>query len=124
MANLPSGLLRGASRAAAAASDQATTFGYLSGWRLVRLLPERQAQAVFRALADQIHRRGGKSVDRLRANLRVVRPEISEAELDALTHEALRSYLRYWCESFRLPAWPIEDVVRRTRRVRRHVPDP
>jgi phosphatidylinositol dimannoside acyltransferase len=120
MATLPSGLLRGAGRAAAAASDQATTFGYLSGWRLVRLLPERQAQAVFRALADQTHRRGGKSVDRLRANLRVVRPELSESDLDALTHEALRSYLRYWCESFRLPAWPIEDVVRRTRTVDEH----
>ena len=120
MASLPSGLLRGAGRAAAAASDQATTFGYLSGWRLVRLLPERQAQAVFRALADQIYRRGGKSIDRLRANLRVVRPELSEAELDALTHEAVRSYLRYWCESFRLPAWPIEDVVRRTRTVGEH----
>jgi len=120
MASLPSGLLRGAGRAAAAASDQATTFGYLSGWRLVRLLPERQAQAVFRALADKIYRRGGKSIDRLRANLRVVRPELSEAELDALTHEAVRSYLRYWCESFRLPAWPIEDVVRRTRTVGEH----
>ena len=120
MASLPSGLLRGAGRAAAAASDQASTFGYLSGWRLVRLLPERQAQAVFRALADQIHRRGGKSVDRLRANLRVVLPELSEAHLDALTHEAVRSYLRYWCESFRLPAWPIEDVVRRTRTVDDH----
>jgi len=120
MASLPSGLLRGAGRAAAAASDQATTFGYLSGWRLVRLLPERQAQVVFRALADQMYRRGGKSIDRLRANLRVVRPELSEAELDALTHEAVRSYLRYWCESFRLPAWPIEDVVRRTRTVGEH----
>ena len=120
MASLPSGLLRGASRAAAAASDQATTFGYLSGWRLVRLLPERQAQAVFRALADQIYGRGGKSIDRLRANLRVVRPELPEADLDALTHEAVRSYLRYWCESFRLPAWPIEDVVRRTRTVDVH----
>lgn len=120
MASLPSGLLRGAGRAAAAASDQATTFGYLSGWRLVRLLPERQAQAVFRALADQIYRRGGKSIDRLRGNLRVVRPELPEADLDALTHEAVRSYLRYWCESFRLPAWPIEDVVRRTRTVDVH----
>ena len=120
MASLPSGLLRGASRAAAAASDQATTLGYLSGWRLVRLLPERQAQAVFRALADQIYRRGGKSIDRLRANLRVVRPELPQADLDALTHEAVRSYLRYWCESFRLPAWPIEDVVRRTRTVDVH----
>ena len=115
MASLPSGLLRGAGRAAAAASDQASTFGYLSGWRLVRLLPERQAQAVFRALADQIYRRGGTSVDRLRANLRVVRPELPEAELDALTHEAVRSYLRYWCESCLLYTSPSPRDKRQSR---------
>jgi lauroyl/myristoyl acyltransferase len=110
----------GASRAAAAATDQATTFGYLSGWRLVRLLPEAQAQAVFRRIADDVYRRHGASVVRLRENLRRARPDLDEAALEDLTHEAVRSYLRYWCESFRLPAWPTEDVVRRTRTVDEH----
>jgi phosphatidylinositol dimannoside acyltransferase len=32
----------------------------------------------------------------------------------------VRSYLRYWCESFRLPAWPVADLVRRTRTVDEH----
>jgi KDO2-lipid IV(A) lauroyltransferase len=120
MAGLPSGLLRGASRAASAAGDQATTFGYLSGWRVVRLLPERTAHAVFRRIADEIFRRNGTGVQRLRSNLHRVRPDLADGALDALTHEAVRSYLRYWCESFRLPAWPIEDVVRRTRTVDEH----
>ena len=120
MAGRPSGLLRGASRAASAAGDQATTFGYLSGWRLVRLLPERAALAVFRRIADEIFRRDARGVHRLRANLHRVRPDLADDALDALTHEAVRSYLRYWCESFRLPAWPIEDVVRRTRTVDEH----
>jgi lauroyl/myristoyl acyltransferase len=113
-------LWSGASRAAAAATDQATTFGYLSGWRLVRLLPEPQAHAVFRRIADEIYRRHGASVDRLRENLRRVRPELDEGALENLTREAVRSYLRYWCESFRLPAWSSEDVVRRTRTVDEH----
>jgi phosphatidylinositol dimannoside acyltransferase len=113
-------LLHGASRAAAAATDQATTFGYLSGWRLVRLLPERQAHAAFRRLADEIYRRHGSGVDRLRENLRRVRPDLDEDGLERLTRDAVRSYLRYWCESFRLPAWPTEDVVRRTRTVGEH----
>lgn len=113
----PGGLLAGATRAAQAATDQATTFGYLSGWRLVRRLPERQAQALFRRLGDEIHRRQGTGVQRLQANLHRVSPELDDAALDRLTHEAVRSYLRYWCESFRLPAWPVEDVVRRTRTV-------
>jgi phosphatidylinositol dimannoside acyltransferase len=113
-------LWHGASRAAAAATDQATTFGYLSGWRLVRLLPEPSAQALFRRIADEIYRRHGSSVDRLRENLRRVRPDLDEAALEALTRDAVRSYLRYWCESFRLPAWPSEEVVRRTRPVGEH----
>ena len=29
-----------------------------------------------------------------------------------LSRDAMRSYLRYWCESFRLPSWPVEDLVR------------
>jgi KDO2-lipid IV(A) lauroyltransferase len=120
MAGVPAGLLRGVSRAAGAATDQATTFGYLSGWRMVRLLPEQTAQALFRRVADEIFRRDGKSVRRLRSNLQRVRPDVVGEELDALTHEAVRSYLRYWCESFRLPAWPTEDVVRRTRTVDEH----
>ena len=39
------------------------------GWRLVRLLPERRAQALFRRVADEIYRRDGAGVQRLRANL-------------------------------------------------------
>ena len=27
------------------------------------------------------------------------------------------SYLRYWCESFRLPSWPTDDLVARVRTV-------
>ncbi|MEO5711562.1 MAG: phosphatidylinositol mannoside acyltransferase [Nocardioidaceae bacterium] len=120
MARVPAGLLRGVSRAAGAAADQASTFGYLSGWRMVRLLPERAAHAVFRRIADEIFRRDGLGVRQLRANLARVRPDVVGDDLDALTHAAVRSYLRYWCESFRLPSWPIEDVVRRTRTVDEH----
>ncbi|MFL6135112.1 MAG: phosphatidylinositol mannoside acyltransferase, partial [Nocardioidaceae bacterium] len=114
------GLWYGASRAAAAATDQATTFGYLSGWRLVRLLPEPQAQAVFRRIADETYRRHGASVNQLLENLRRVRPDLDEQALEDLTREAVRSYLRYWCESFRLPAWPTAEVLRRTRTVGEH----
>ncbi len=108
-------LLSGLGRAAAAASDNATALGYLSGWRIVRWLPEHAARRVFDQIADRVYRGDGRSVQRLRANLARVRPELADAELDTLTHAGVRSYLRYWCESFRLPAWPIDDVVRRTR---------
>ncbi len=102
-------------RSAEAASQNAAALGYVSGWRLVRLLPERAALAVFATAADRIYRRDGRSVQRLRANLARVRPDLDTVALERLTHAAVRSYLRYWAESFRLPSWPTEDLVRRTR---------
>jgi phosphatidylinositol dimannoside acyltransferase len=105
-------LQRGLRRAASAASEQASTAGYLTGWRVVRWLPEPAARGVFDRIADQVHRRDGRSVRRLRANLaRTVPAE----RLDTTTREGVRSYLRYWCESFRLPSWDVDDLVRRTR---------
>jgi KDO2-lipid IV(A) lauroyltransferase len=44
-------------------------------------------------------------------------PDLDPIQLEGLTHAGVRSYLRYWCESFRLPAWPLDDLVRRTRTV-------
>jgi phosphatidylinositol dimannoside acyltransferase len=81
----------------------------------VRLLPEGAALGTFSRVADQIYRRDGRSVQRLRANLARVRPDLDDVALERLTHAAVRSYLRYWAESFRLPSWPIDDLVRRTR---------
>ncbi len=108
----------GLRRSAEAASQNAVALGYVSGWRLVRLLPERTALGLFASIADQVHRRDGRSVRRLCANLARVRPDLDGPALERLTHDALRSYLRYWAESFRLPSWPMEDLVRRTRIVR------
>ena len=112
---------RGLGRAAEAASQNAVALGYVTGWRFVRLLPERSALRLFTRIADSVHRRDGRGVQRLRSNLGRVRPDLDDASLDRLTHEAVRSYLRYWTESFRLPSWPIEDVVRRTRTVNESV---
>ena len=87
---------------------------YAGGWRVVKALPEPVAQRLFRLGADLAHRRGGKGVDRLRANLsRVVGPQ-DPAVLDALTRDALRSYARYWCEVFRLQVVPTERLVAAT----------
>ncbi|GAA2872472.1 phosphatidylinositol mannoside acyltransferase [Pseudonocardia halophobica] len=78
--------------------------GYTAAWRLLRHVPAPLSEAGFRAGADLAWRRGGAGVERLRGNLRRVRPAASEAELDRLVRAALRSYARYWGEAFRLPA--------------------
>ena len=113
-----SGRLRGGlRRTASATGEQAVATGFVGGWRVVRALPEEQAHRLFASLGDRLYRRDGRAVRQLRANLRRVRPELDETALEELTHRAVRSYLRYWCESFRLPAWPLDDLVRRTRTV-------
>jgi len=94
--------------------DTGIEWGYRTGWSAVRRLPERRAYALFNRLADTATRRNGKGVVRLRQNLRqVVGPELSAAELDDLTKAGMRSYLRYWCEAFRLPDWSREEILDR-----------
>jgi phosphatidylinositol dimannoside acyltransferase len=90
---------------------------YVAGWRVVRTLPEDRALQLFERLADRTYQRNGRSVRQLRANLGRVCPDLDETALDELTHQGVCSYLRYWCESFRLPAWPLPDLVSRTRTV-------
>jgi KDO2-lipid IV(A) lauroyltransferase len=97
--------------------DDLVAAGFVTAWRGVRRLPEGAAHALFRVAADILHRQNGGGVRRLRQNLAVAAPD---ADLDALTRRAVRSYLRYWCEAFRLPAWPIDDLVARTRTVGEH----
>jgi phosphatidylinositol dimannoside acyltransferase len=107
----------GLRRVGSVAAEQAVATGFVTGWRVVRALPEDRALRWFEKGADRLYRRDGRAVRQLRANLRRVRPELGEAALEALTHRAVRSYLRYWCESFRLPAWPLDDLVARTRTI-------
>ncbi len=97
--------------------DSLVAAGFVGAWRAVRMLPEDRAHALFRRLADRIHRRNGPGVQQLRANLAVAAPD---ADLDPLTRDAVRSYLRYWCEAFRLPSWPTADLIARTRVVGEH----
>jgi KDO2-lipid IV(A) lauroyltransferase len=86
-------------------------------WTLVRRLPERIVTWLFRQAADRTVRRNGRGVRRLRGNLAVVRPEATDAELDALVQAGMRSYLRYWQETFRLPEWSDEEIVNSVRTV-------
>jgi KDO2-lipid IV(A) lauroyltransferase len=74
-----------------------TDLQYAAGWRLVRLLPARVARALFRLGADLAVRRNGPGVRQLRANL----DRLGAAHR---TRDGMRSYARYWCETFRLRA--------------------
>jgi lauroyl/myristoyl acyltransferase len=85
--------------------EQATYLAYASGWRAVRLMPERLAYSTFDQIADQLWRGRGPSVRRLEGNLARVLGPVSPDELRAASREGMRSYMRYWCDAFRLPGW-------------------
>lgn len=90
--------------------DTATEAGFTLGWKVIARLPESTARALFNAAADQMWRRQGPSVQQLEKNLRRVRPEFTHQEIRELSRASLRSYLRYWCEAFRLPRWSRERI--------------
>ncbi|MER7990666.1 phosphatidylinositol mannoside acyltransferase [Streptomyces noursei] len=83
---------------------------YGLGWSTVKRLPEGVAVQLGRQLADVAWRRRGKGVQRLESNLARVVPGASAQRLAALSRAGMRSYMRYWMESFRLPAWSQERI--------------
>ncbi|MFE6803264.1 phosphatidylinositol mannoside acyltransferase [Streptomyces sp. NPDC057681] len=83
---------------------------YGAGWSTVKKLPEPVAVSLGRAIADLTWRRRGKSVLRLESNLARVVPDASPERLKQLSRAGMRSYLRYWMESFRLPSWSADRV--------------
>lgn len=96
----------------ARATDELSVLGFKLGWRAVRNLPEPVAYGLFNRIADLAARRGGKGVTRLRSNYRRARPDLDEAGLDALVRAGMRSYMRYYCEAFRLPSLGRERIDR------------
>ncbi|MBQ1124463.1 phosphatidylinositol mannoside acyltransferase [Streptomyces smyrnaeus] len=91
--------------------DRLTDSLYGLGWAGVKKLPEPAAAALGRQLADTVWRRRGKGVTRLEANLARVVPDASPARLRQLSQAGMRSYLRYWMESFRLPSYSEQHVL-------------
>lgn len=89
-------------------TERASASGYAAAWSLVRALPEPVAVRAFRLGADLAAARGGRPVERLRANLVRVAPD---ADPERLVRDGLRSYARYWLEVFRLPVMPAQRIA-------------
>ncbi|MCW2946808.1 MAG: lipid biosynthesis acyltransferase [Actinoallomurus sp.] len=85
---------------------------YTLGWAAVRRMPEPAARQIFTLIADRAWRQRGRGVRQLEKNLRrVVGDDISEEALRELSRKNMRSYLRYWMESFRLPSMSRERIL-------------
>ncbi|MBA2639378.1 MAG: phosphatidylinositol mannoside acyltransferase [Nocardioidaceae bacterium] len=96
-----------------AAGEQAAATAYRLGWRLGARLPERSAYGLGDVAADAAWRRRGRGVRQLERNLSRASPGLDGTGLHELSRTAMRSYLRYWVEAFRLPRWSVDDVVAR-----------
>jgi lauroyl/myristoyl acyltransferase len=103
--------------AAGALQHELADAAYSLGWSASKRVPEPVARAAFREVADAIWRRHGRGVVQLEANLARARPAADAGELRRLSRAAMRSYLRYWAEVFRLPVWSAAELVARVRTV-------
>lgn len=106
---IPDGVARRVSQLPA----QLSTWGYGAGWALSRRLPESVVASAFDQIGSISTHRGGRGVEQLRRNLARVHPELDGTALDDLVAEAMKSYLRYWREAFRLPEWSRAEIERR-----------
>jgi KDO2-lipid IV(A) lauroyltransferase len=94
-----------------------SAWGYFTAWRVLRWLPENFVYTNANRVADILTKRNGKSVVRLRSNLARTQKDITALDLDLLVYKAMRSAIRYWCDTFRLPDWSpqrINDTVTTT----------
>jgi phosphatidylinositol dimannoside acyltransferase len=91
--------------------DQLSEATLAAGWTAVRHLPEPVVRPLFNGLADQSWFRHTGSVEQLERNLRRVLPDVSDQRLREVSRAAVRSYLRYWSEVFRLPDYSPERIL-------------
>ena len=94
---------------------------YLFAWKVIGILPEKTAYQLANFVSDQILRKNGKGIQRLRSNYKRVMPNISERELEELTKDGMRSYLRYWFDTFRLNKWSKSRIIETTFVVRENL---
>ena len=94
---------------------------YLIAWKLIALLPEKSAYKLADYVSDRIYKKNGKGIKRLRGNYGRVMPEYSSQKLEELTKLGMRSYLRYWFDTFRLSKWSKNRITSTTQVIRENL---
>lgn len=94
---------------------------YLFAWKLIAVLPEKSAYKLADYVSDRIYKKNGKGIKRLRGNYGRVMPEYSPQKLEELTKFGMRSYLRYWFDTFRLSKWSKNRIISTTQVIRENL---
>jgi lauroyl/myristoyl acyltransferase len=92
-------------------SERMVLAAYSAGWRLVRMMPARPAYLLFSLIAEFAWLRQGRGVRQLEANLSRVVPDASPMRLKALSRKGMHSYMRYYCDAFRMQDWTSERIL-------------
>ena len=96
------------------ATDALISVGYAAGWRVAGAVPDGVAHRIADAVADRAMARRGPAVVQYARNLRrVLGDDADPHRLYAETAAGLRSYARFWLETFQLPAMDREEVAGR-----------
>lgn len=94
------------------ATDTLVALGYRAGWAVAGALPAEAAYRVADFAADRAMARRGAAVLQYAKNLhRVLGPDATPGRLYSEAAAGMRSYARYWLETFRLPAMDRDEVV-------------
>lgn len=94
---------------------------YLFAWKLIAVLPEKSAYKLADYVSDRIYKKNGQGIKRLRGNYGRVMPEYSPQKLEELTKFGMRSYLRYWFDTFRLSKWSKNRIISTTQVIRENL---
>lgn len=102
-------------------AESAAALAYTAAWAGVRVAPEPVARRAFQALADQLWVRRAGGVPTLEDNLQRVLEftahaegrTLREGEVRDVSRAAVRGYLQYWCDVFRLPTMAPERILER-----------
>jgi KDO2-lipid IV(A) lauroyltransferase len=89
-------------------------FGYWLGWNALWIMPARMAFFLFDKAARFAWRSESSSIKQLELNLaRVLNCEVDDPRIRPLSLQTMRSYMRYYCETFMLPRWTDDQLLGR-----------
>jgi len=93
-------------------------FGYWLGWNALWIMPSRLAHFLFDLAAKIAWFSKSNSIQQLELNLaRVLSCDVQDPRIRPLSLQAMKSYMRYYCETFMLPRWSDEQLLGRVRAV-------
>lgn len=90
---------------------------FLLAWRVIPRLPGSLVRGIFDAIAVIAHAARIGAVRQLEANLSRIRPDLTGGALRRTSRAGMRSYMRYYAESFQLPGLTREQIAARVRAV-------